>query len=336
MRLKTPPFWYRQKSSPAPVLEHALSLLSPFYHLGHNINQKRITPQKASIPVICVGNIVAGGTGKTPVAIALMQLIAGNKIADKAHFLTRGYGGNVTDSLLIDYFKNRACEVGDESMLLAKVAFTIVSHDRRAGAALAKENEADLIIMDDGFQNPSLHKDISIVVIDGYSGFGNHKLIPAGPLREPLNEGVSRASAFVIVGKDKRNAEAILPKDKPVFHAHIQVPESKKPDTTKDYIAFAGLGKPEKFYHLLKNLGCNIAQWRPYPDHYAYTLQDMEELNALAKDKNTILITTEKDFQNLPPERPTDMDIQTLPIDLIWNNEQEIIDFLKQKLTLEK
>ncbi len=331
MRLKTPSFWYRHSDHAAPLQEIALTPLSWLYEAGHQINQSRYKPEKADIPVLCVGNLVSGGSGKTPVAISLMQLITGGKIADKPHFLTRGYGGSEKGPLLVDYFHHNSEEVGDESLLLAKAAFTVVSRDRPKGAHLAKENGGDMLIMDDGLQNPSLHKDISFVVIDGASGFGNRKLLPAGPLREPLRQGFEKADAFVLIGKDKTGVLRTLPENKPVFHAHVEVPEDHKPSTTSSYVAFAGLGRPEKFYHLLQKLHLNVESWHPFPDHYNYTPADIFALIKEAKEKNATLITTEKDFQRLPEEE-WGVNIAQLPINLVWEDEKAVLEFIKSNL----
>lgn len=335
MRLKTPAFWYRDKTAAPPPAEKILTPLSHLYGFSHKINQAIHNTEKAAMPVICVGNIVAGGSGKTPVCEALMALVTEHELAKNAHFLTRGYGGVQSGPLLVDYFKHKATDIGDESLLLAKTAYTIVSADRIAGARHARLRNADLIIMDDGLQNPSLHKDISFIVIDGASGFGNGKLLPAGPLREPLNEGLKKADAFILIGRDKANVSSILPEGKPVLRAHIEVPENKKPPTTKPYLAFAGLGRPEKFYHLLKKLGYDIAGWHAYPDHYPYSMEDILELQRKAKEAKASLITTEKDLQRIP-DADWPFKIATLPIKLIWENENELAGFLKEKLKSKK
>jgi tetraacyldisaccharide 4'-kinase len=331
MRLKTPSFWYRRPGAAAPVLEYALTPLSWIYAAGHAVNQNFSQSQKAAMPVICVGNLVAGGSGKTPAAIALMELVREKKIARNPYFLTRGYGGAERGPAVVDYFKNTAEHVGDESLLLARSAYTIVAADRVAGANFAKEKSSDLLILDDGLQNGSLHKDISFVVIDGAVGFGNGRLLPAGPLREPLDAGIARADAFILTGKDKAGVNEILPADKPVFTASVQVPESLRPDPTRRYIAFAGLGRPEKFYHLLQSLDLNIAGWHAFPDHYQYTPEDMQKLAQEAKEKDATLITTEKDHKRLPTGR-TEAEVTQLPIRLEWHEVDALAAFLSEKL----
>lgn len=331
LKLKTPSFWYRRQDSAPPPQELLLTPLSWAYGTAHRANMAWHKSEKSGIPIICIGNLVTGGSGKTPVALSLMQLITGNKLSQKPHFLTRGYGGTQKGPLLVDYFKNTAAEVGDESLLLAKTSFTILSANRPAGAHHATQNGADLIIMDDGLQNPSLHKDISFVVIDGAAGFGNGKLLPAGPLRETLPAGLKKADAFILIGKDKTGVVSILPKDKPLFHAHVEVPEDRKPPTTKSYIAFAGLGRPEKFYHLLQKLHYKIKSWHPFPDHYVYKPGDIYKMIKEAKSTNATLITTEKDFIRLPEEE-WGADILQLPIQLVWENEKEVLAFISARL----
>lgn len=331
MRLKTPSFWYRREGAKAPVLEHALTPLSWIYAAGRAVNQNFVQPKYASVPVICAGNLVAGGSGKTPAAIALLELAREKKLARNPYFLTRGYGGEVRGPVVVDYFKNTAADVGDESLLLAKTAYTVVAADRAAGAELAKDHGADLLVLDDGFQNPGLNKDVSFVVIDGMVGFGNRKLLPAGPLRESLESGIARADGFILIGKDKAGVNEILPADKPVFTASVNVAEERKPDTGKKYVAFAGLGRPEKFYHLLQSLNLDIAGWHAFPDHYRYTQEDIERLSREAREKGAILITTEKDHKRLPTGK-NESEIMSIPIRLEWDNPDALADFLAQKL----
>lgn len=331
MRLKTPHFWYRRPSAPAPALEKALTPLSFLYRLGSAANQRFSDPEKCGIPVICIGNLVAGGSGKTPSAIALMQLIREKQLFTSPHFLTRGFGGSESGPLLVDYFKHKSEEIGDESLLLAKNAFTVVSTERAAGARLAVQKGADLVIMDDGLQNNSLHKDLNFIVIDGSVGFGNEKLLPAGPLREPLNTGLARADAFILIGKDKAGVLEILPEHKPVFNASVEVPNNAKPDPGKKYVAFAGLGRPEKFYQQLQHFGLDIVGWHPFPDHYPYTAEEIQKLTFEAKEKGAILITSEKDYKRIP-DADWAVEIAHMPIELIWQDETALLSFLKERL----
>lgn len=332
MTLKTPSFWYRKPRSKPPIGEILLYPVSWLYGRGVKMNQHTQPPHKVDIPVLCIGNLVAGGSGKTPTAISLLKLTRGKKIFKNPHFLTRGYGGSERGPVLVDYFKHNAAQVGDESLLLAKTGYTIVSADRKDGAEFAVKHKADCIIMDDGLQNKALHKDISITVIDGAVGFGNCNLMPAGPLREPLADGFAKTDAFVLIGKDKTGAVAMLPEDKPLFQAHIEVDKEHKPPTMKKYVAFAGLGRPEKFYHLLQKLGYNLVGWHTFADHYVYKSRDLQKLADEAASQGAELLTTEKDFQRIPDTPDLGVPLNHLPITLVWEDEEAVLDFIAQKL----
>jgi tetraacyldisaccharide 4'-kinase len=325
MKLKTPAFWYRSKNSRAPLIEWLLRPLSYVYALGHDIHQRSKTPEKIPVPVICIGNIVAGGAGKTPAALALMELIHKNTLANAPHFLTRGYGGTERGPLIVE--RQNAQQVGDESLLLASSAPTVVSSDRAVGGKLAAQSGADLIVMDDGLQNPGIAKDIRLVVIDGYMGFGNGHLLPAGPLRAPLDKNLKSANAFILIGPDTRAVKSILPPRTPVFEATLK--PLRMPDVNKNYIAFAGLGYPEKFFRFLKEeLKLNVVESIAFPDHHPYTEADIEVLKQKADTAGAQLITTEKDKIRLPADAP----VETLPVQLVWNNEADLVDFLKAHL----
>lgn len=322
MTLKTPSFWYRKTNSPAPALERILTPLSYLYNLGHTINQAVKSPRKAKVPVICIGNAVAGGSGKTPTAIAIAGLLTLNN----PYFLSRGYGGSLTDPTLINQDMT-ASECGDEALLLSRKGKTVISRDRVQGADFCAQAGADVIILDDGLQNASLQKDLSFMVIDGSAGFGNGRLLPAGPLREKLETSFAKTDAFILIGSDARGINNILPLDKPLFQAHIKphIPEGL--DLTKPIIAFAGLGRPEKFYHMLQALGANIVGWHPFPDHHPYMPQDVEKLVQEAKSKNAQLVTTEKDAVRLLSTK-----VFTIPIVLEFENPDSIAQFMTSHL----
>ncbi len=319
---RTPEFWYK-KPGPAAL---ALSPLAALYHIGHKIHQSVASPKKAPFPVICVGNITVGGSGKTPTALALMELIKAHKLALKPHFLTRGYGGSETGPAPVDLKKHTARHVGDESLLLARTAPTLVSADRYQGALLAAEKGADMILMDDGLQNTDIIKDFSFIVIDGATGFGNHLMIPAGPLRQPLSEGLSRAGAFIIIGEDRHNASALLPSGKPVLHAQIIVDPEKIPAKDIPYIGFAGLGRPEKFKATLESLDLDLRGFHPFPDHHPYAVEDLQPAFREAQSAGAQLITTEKDFLRLPETfKPY---VTTLPVSLKFEDPNTAVSIL--------
>ena len=334
MPIKTPAFWYRPFESGAPLIEQILSPLSTLYHFGHRLNLARYTTRKVPIPVICVGNVTAGGSGKTPTTIALHKLIKENKIFQTPYFLSRGYGGtSKTHSRCIEDH-DAAHDTGDEPLLLAKHSKTIISVNRYDGAKLAHDLGADCILMDDGFQNPGLYKDISCLVIDGETGFGNGKLLPAGPLREPPSDAFERADAIIMIGKDKRNIQKSIPTFLPVFHAHIKPSSLDSIDISSPYIAFCGLGRPEKFRDTLIGHNMNIIDFHSFSDHHSYTSKDIEKLIEKAKKKNARLITTEKDYQRIPEQ--CRQHVTYLSIELVWENEEAILAFFKNAFSPDK
>lgn len=332
MKLRTPTFWYRQSGTSAPFAELFLSALSPLYAAGHCINQKLKTTQKVSIPVVCIGNITAGGSGKTPVALALLSLAKEHNIANTPCFLTRGYGGRYTAPTMADPKNHTYKDVGDEALLLAEKAPTVVAQNRYHGACTAIENKADLIIMDDGLQNPGLHKDVSFLVINGEMGFGNGKLLPAGPLRETITKGLQKTDAVIMIGTDKQNARQYIPKTVPVFPATI-IPKTNQhalePD--RSVIAFAGLGYPQKFFGFLKQT-YNLQNLETYvfPDHHPYTSQDLEPLIEKAQRAKAVLVTSQKDYMRVPDSLKPH--IVPHDIEVVFENKDDVLNFLSEKI----
>lgn len=317
MTLKTPPFWY-DTTKPTPPLA---DLAARVYGLAHQWHQSRGKAQQVPIPVICVGNLVAGGGGKTPVALALMDMICNGGLAKNPCFLTRGYGGSLAGPVLVTESIARADMVGDEPILLSHHAPVIVSHDRVAGARHALGLNHDMVIMDDGLQNPSLHKDLKLIVIDGASGFGNEKLLPAGPLRTPLHRGLGMADAFIIIGHDLHGIESRLPAGRPVYRATATYSGTWTPDA--GYLAFCGIAQPGKFRAGLAQAGINVVEFRDFADHYAYTPFDLETLAETAKTRSLRLITTEKDAARLPPDFIQGQDFDILSMSLVWDPASE-------------
>jgi len=250
-------------------------------------------PYRPDVAVICVGNLSVGGTGKTPVAIEIARLLV--ERGRNPFFLTRGYGGKLPGPLEVtaDHY---AAEVGDEPLLLAQTAPVIVSRDRRAGAMLAVEHGADTIIMDDGHQNFALAKDLSLVVVDGEAGFGNGRVVPAGPLREPIVQGLARADVVIVTGD---GAPALGDFSKPVLRTHLTHLE---PDIAgRRIVAFAGIGRPDKFFQSLRAQGANLLDIKSYADHHTYTAGEIARLRSKARAHNAELVTTEKDYVRLTP-----------------------------------
>ncbi|MCB9988848.1 MAG: tetraacyldisaccharide 4'-kinase [Rhodospirillales bacterium] len=331
MRLSTPSFWYKKPSLTACFL----APLSWLYQGAQALHQRKRSVHPAydpGIPVICVGNLVAGGSGKTPTALALYKLVTAKAISERPCFLNRGYGGTEKGPLLVDPAMHTPQEVGDEALLLAAAGPTIVATERQHGALLAREQGFDLIIMDDGLQNPSLRKTLSLVVIDGSAGFGNGRPLPAGPLREPLETGLARADAFLIIGDDKTDVHALLPLDKPAFSGHIQVPEGFETDRSIPYVAFAGLGRPEKFKATLEDYGLDIAAFQSFPDHHAYTAHDLQTLIDKATARKARLITTQKDAVKLPAAFIREQKPIVMPIEIVWNAPDDLENTLTDKI----
>ncbi len=258
---------------------------------------KTTLPRHAPVPVVCIGNFTVGGGGKTPIARAIRA-----KLGEAAHTLSRGYGGQLPGPLRVTP-EMSAHEVGDEPLLHAASGPAWISRDRVAGALAAANNGAHAIVMDDGFQNPTLAKDLSIIVVDPVLGIGNGQVFPAGPLRERLADGLKRASAIVMLsspgGEDNSNDNQWLQDfDKPILRARLEAPAPRE----GKYVAFAGLARPEKFFDTLTALGAKLEDMVPYPDHHPYSKDNLEFLARLAAERGAELITTEKDAARLSPE----------------------------------
>jgi tetraacyldisaccharide 4'-kinase len=298
MPLEAPYWWYRR----AGVVAKALA---PCGRVYGRIAEKRfaeVTPYRSRLPVICVGNFTAGGGGKTPTAIAVAALLA--KLGAKPAFLTRGYGGTSKGPLLVKKGLS-ALEVGDEPLLLAEAAPTMVAADRAAGAKAIEASAASVIVMDDGFQNPSLAKDLSLLVVDAASGIGNGLVIPAGPLRAPLDAQIARASALIVIGDGERAdrlIDAFEAQAKPVLKARVVPRQDRRWLSVLPVIGFAGIARPSKFFATLRNNGARLIDARAYPDHCRYSERQARSLLREAKDYNAMLVTTEKDYVRLAGE----------------------------------
>jgi tetraacyldisaccharide 4'-kinase len=320
---RAPDFW----GTPG-LLPTLLSPLGALYGLGATLRRRMATPWRAPVPVICVGNLVVGGGGKTPVAIALAEkLIA---MGRTPHFLTRGYGGSTVGPLRVDPERHPAALVGDEPLLLARIAPTWVARDRAAGARNAIARGADVLVMDDGFQNGSLEQDLALIVVDAAYGFGNGKVMPAGPLREPLEAGLERADAMVVIGEDTQGTARFASRRMPVLLARIVPAEGAQELAGKRVLAFAGIARPEKFYRSLRGINCTVTDTVDFPDHYTFSEAELDELLEDAREDNAIPVTTEKDFVRLPPERRGEF--HALPIGLRWTEPAELDALLAEAL----
>ncbi len=333
--LKTPAYWYGDQAPPV-----VLRPLACLYDAASRLRRAAVRPYRAEKPVICIGNITAGGSGKTPVAIAVARIL--QDLGLLPHFLTRGYGGREKGPVLVQPQHHSYKAVGDEPLLLARHAPCWVSRNRVKGADTAIEGGAGSIVMDDGFQNPSLYKDIALLVIDAARGFGNNLIFPAGPLREKPQAALERAQGCVILNandEEMRNTWRTRLAEEygfsgAVFFAALH--PARRLDGEK-YVGFAGIGIPEKFRETLTAAGANMQGFYPFPDHHPYTQQDLQKLLAAAQNKNAALITTEKDAvrldaAHLDAEHLKRVPVQTLAVSLQWQEEDAITSFLKEQL----
>jgi len=298
MPLKTPPWWYRKTG----LLASALSPLAALYGRIAASRMAKGAPYRSRLPVICIGNFTAGGGGKTPTAIAVGTLLKG--MGKRPAFLTRGYGGAAKGLVRVGEGDNAAA-VGDEPLLLAALAPTIVSADRVAGAKAIESSDADVIVMDDGFQNPSLAKDLCLIAVDASVGLGNERVIPAGPLRAPLEGQIVHADALVVIGEG-RKANALIAAfeaaAKPVLRARIAPNCDSRWLGVLPVIGFAGIARPAKFFATLKANGARVIESHGFTDHHRFTEKEAKRLLQEAEDRSAMLVTTEKDWARLPDE----------------------------------
>ena len=307
--MRPPAFWFTAPNRPA----WPARLLAPLGWLTARLTARRLQRPafRAPVPVICIGNLMVGGTGKTPTAIALAQRLAAR--GQKVVIVSRGHGGQLTGPLAVDPARHTAAEVGDEPLLLAAFTQTVIARNRADGARLAARLGASVILMDDGFQNPSLHKDLSILVVDAETGWGNGRCLPAGPLREPVAAGLARAQHLMLIGSPRARSQFAAP-DLPLTQAQILPLMTGMDWQGARVIAFAGIGRPEKFFATLRSLGAEVVKTVALNDHQALGLGLLLRLEADAMRLNAHLVTTEKDATRLPPGFRTR--VLTLPVRL--------------------
>jgi len=288
-------------------LSFSAILLSPFallYGFISGLQMSRKERYRSSVPVICVGNFVVGGAGKTPTALAIAARL--KREDSKVCFLTRGYGGRLSGPLWVDPETHTAADVGDEALLLAELAPTIISGDRVAGAKAAEAEGMDWIVMDDGLQNPALHKSLRLAVADGFRGIGNGLCIPAGPLRAPLARQFHRTDAVVVVGQGGPGfdfARLAARRGLPVLRGRLEPSgEALSEIVGGTVLAYAGIGNPDKFFATLSDFGIAIGEGRSFADHHVYTEDDARQLLQDAETANQVLVTTSKDRARLPDD----------------------------------
>jgi tetraacyldisaccharide 4'-kinase len=291
-----PAFWYR----PSSWMSYLLLPLAAVYGAvaGHRLRRKGLD---AGVPVFCVGNYHVGGAGKTPTVLALVKLL--RDLGETPVVLSRGYGGRLRGPVMVDPGRHRAIDVGDEPLMLARTVPVTVARERIDGLALARSRGATVIVMDDGFQNPAIAKDASLIVIDAHRGLGNACVFPAGPLRAPLTPQIARTDALVVIGEGDAAggvAATVRAQDKPVLTAHLRADDASVALLRgQRVLAFAGIGDPARFFRTLRANGIDVADERVFADHHPFTQSEIEALVAEAKIDALTLVTTEKDVARL-------------------------------------
>ena len=298
-------------------------MLSPASAIGAAITARRVGRRgwRAPVPVVCCGNATVGGAGKTTLVLDLARRLTGHK----AHILLRGYGGSLTGPHRV-MPDDPVGLVGDEALLLTQLADTWIGADRAASAKAAVAAGARLLLMDDGLQNPTLLKTISILVIDGISGFGNGRVLPAGPLREPVAAAAARCHLAVLVGEDLRGALSLLPPGLPVLRADLVQDPSIAALVGQRVIAFAGIARPAKFFDPLRKAGVLMVAAHAFPDHHLLTAREQERLLQEARDHQALLVTTPKDAVRLPTAFRDEVTV--VGVDLIWRKPEQIDQLL--------
>ncbi len=330
--MREPAFWWRNAG-------FAASLLAPVGLVYGAIAARRMAAKGAfaGVPVLCVGNFTLGGAGKTPTVMALARMLADT--GERPFCLTRGYGGTLTGPKLVDLHTDSAAQVGDEALLLAHVAPTVVARDRVAGAAFARAQGASLIFMDDGLQNASLAKDFSLAVIDARRGVGNRCIFPSGPLRAPLSAQLARTDALLVVGEGD-GADDVAAQARacnlPVLQGRL-TPDVSAVASLKGrrVLAFAGIGDPDKFFATAEAAGIAVAERRSFDDHYRYTAEDAGKLIMDAEHNGLALLTTEKDRARMTGERLLDAlftRAHALPVTMVVNEADELRRLVTAKL----
>jgi tetraacyldisaccharide 4'-kinase len=330
--MREPAFWWRKAGL-------AANLLAPFGFVYGAVAARRMAMEgmSAGVPVLCVGNFTLGGAGKTPTVMMLARMLI--EAGERPFCLSRGYGGDVQRPRLVHAGTDAAALVGDEPLLLAGIAPTIVSKDRAAGAPLACAQGASLIIMDDGLQNSSLRKNFTLAVIDARRGLGNGYIFPAGPLRAPLAAQLRQTDALLVVGEgagakdviERASARALS-----VFHGRL-APDPAGPAALsgKKVLAFAGIGDPERFFATAVEVGIAVAERRAFDDHHRYTAEEAAELIMQAEHSGLALLTTEKDRARMAGERLLEalaMRAHTLQVSMVVEEADKLRGLVTSKL----
>lgn len=332
MDLTAPEFWWQKK----PTL--SAWLLSPIGAIYGWLTVRRMlrAPRgNADIPVLCIGNLTMGGAGKTPATLALVNHLV--NLGHKPGILLRGYGGTEKGPLLVKSGHNVG-QVGDEALLYVNVAPTAVCADRVAGATLLGKAGVDIILMDDGFQNPSLHKDLSLIVVDTQTAWGNGLCCPAGPLRAPVNSQLQNASAIIALGDGARGGDvedAANRHDLPIYRGEMVPVQMSEDFVGRRFIAYSGIGRPEKFFKSLTDANLEAVERFSFPDHHVFTEKDAEKILSRCRSQDAMPITTQKDFVRLlaAPEHTFAAELRqvskVLKIQIEWENPDSIDEMLR-------
>jgi len=325
-----PVFW----AQPPGLLSELLLPVGAGWEAAGRLRHSFARPYRPPVPVLCVGNLVAGGSGKTPVALALAAHFVSRGTA--VQIVTRGYGGRLGGPVRVDPARHDAAAVGDEALLLAARAPCWVARDRAEGVRAAVAARARMVLLDDGFQNPGIAKTLSFLVVDAAYGFGNGRVIPAGPLRESLARGLSRANAVVLLGAGAQpgcSESLAIGRALPVLHASLR-PVAGQRLAGLRLLAFAGIGRPDKFFATLRALGAELVDTRPFPDHHPFRDGEIDRLVRIAERARARLVTTAKDIVRVPAAKRAA--IEVLEVEIRWADPAALVDLLRPVVSARK
>lgn len=321
--MKAPGFW-ATGGWPAA----ALTPVSWLWRLGAGIRNATTTPYRPGVPLICIGNATAGGAGKTPTVIAVAGELA--RRGKRIGLLSRGHGGRLKGPVRVDPTVHTSADVGDEPLLLAGSAPTVIARDRPAGARLLEEIGVDVIVMDDGLQNPSIEPTLSLLVVDGGAGIGNGRLMPAGPLREPWDDALEKSAALVLIGEDRTGIAARVGARRPVLHGLLEPAPTALDLRDRKVLGFAGIGRPDKFRETLTDIGAEVIGFHAFADHHPYQPLEVMELVEQAVARDAVLVTTAKDAVRLPPEARAMVSV--VEVSLSWHDPAAVSALLDRAL----